>query len=113
MSTGSASAKSRFDTPPVDVIITTISTCGWSTKHLDVAHGRRLERRRGDEREQARGLRERLGRLLERGLELAARGREVERERARARLEPLEQDARVEAIPRFGRDSRPRMCADG
>ena len=31
MSTGSASAKSRFDTPPVDVIITTISTCGWRT----------------------------------------------------------------------------------
>ena len=31
MSTGSASAKIRFVTPPVDVIITTISTWGWRT----------------------------------------------------------------------------------
>ena len=49
-------------------------------QHLDVAHGRRPERRRRDEREQPRQLGEHLGRRLQRGVDLVARGRQVERE---------------------------------
>ena len=46
---------------------------------------------------------EHLGRRLQRGLDLVARGREVERERGGLRLEPSEQLIGVEAVAAFGR----------
>src|SRR5262249_10236104 len=56
-------------------------------------------------RQQAGRLGKSLRRLLERGLELTARRREVEGERARARLETLEQRIGVEAIARLSGDA--------
>jgi len=80
----------RFETPPVHLRL--------EDEHFDVADRRCPERGCRDEREQARDLRERLGRLLQRGFELATRGCEVEREGARPRLEPLEERIGVEAV---------------
>ena len=82
-------------------------------QHLDMANGRASERRRGDEREQARQLRQHVGRRLQRGVDLAARGTEVQREALRTRIEPLEQAVGVVAIAALGRDPtgrRVRVC---
>ena len=67
-------------------------------QHLDVPHRFRLQRRRRDEREQARRLGEHLGRRLQRRLDLPPRLGQVEIERRRLGLEPLEQRARVVAV---------------
>ena len=67
-------------------------------QHLDVADVRRLERRRGHEREQARDLGEHLRRRLQRRLDLRVGGVQVERERGRLRIEPLEQPVGVIAV---------------
>ena len=68
-----------------------------------MADRRRLERRRRDEREQPRHLREDLGRRLERLVDLGARRRQLEREPARPRLLPREQPVDVHAVARLGR----------
>ena len=74
-------------------------------QHLDVADVRHLERRRGDEGEEPRHLREHLGRRLKRRLDLGARRREVERERRRLRLEVAEQLVGEVAVAGLGRDA--------
>ena len=74
-------------------------------EHVDVADGRGLERRRRDEREQPRHLRQHLGRRLERLLDLGARGGQVERELGRPRLLPREQPVDVDAVAGLGRDA--------
>ena len=68
-------------------------------QHLDVTDGRRLDGRRGHERQQSRELGKHVRRRLERRLELAARLGELERERRRTRLEPLEQAVGEEPVP--------------
>jgi hypothetical protein len=70
---------------------------------LDVSHPGRLERGRGDEREQPRHLGEHLGRRLQRRLYLGARRRQVEWEGRRVRLESPEELVGVVAVPTFGR----------
>ena len=86
-STGSSSWKTRFVTPPVEVITTTITHAGWSSEHLDVADRRRLERRRRHEREQLRRLGERLGGAPQRLLDLVAHRAQID---AEARGTPFE-----------------------
>ena len=76
---------------------------GLEQQHLDVAHRRRLERRRRDEREQPRHLRQHLGRRLERLLDLGARRGQPELEPGRAHLGPREQLVDVEPVARLGR----------
>jgi hypothetical protein len=49
-STGRSKVKIRFETPPVEVMITTISTCGWSVSTSTWPDRRGLDRRRGDDR---------------------------------------------------------------
>ena len=71
---------------------------------LDVPDRRRLERRRRDEREQPRQLREHLGRRLQRLLDLGARGGEPERQVLLARLRAREQLVDVDAVAGLGRD---------
>ena len=66
-------------------------------------HVRGLERRRRDEREQPRHLRQHLGRRLQRRLDLGARRREIEREGGRLRLELAEQLVGVVAVTALGR----------
>ena len=82
----------------VDVMTTVITTCGWRRKHLDMTHGRCLDGRCGHERQQSRELGEHVRRRLERGLELAARLGELERERRRTGLEALEQAVGEEPV---------------
>ena len=72
---------------------------------LDVPHRRRLERRRGHQRELTGDTREHLGRRLERRVDLAAQLGEVERERAGARILTREQLVRVEAVALLGRNA--------
>ena len=72
-------------------------------QHLDVHDRRRLERRRGHEREQPRHLREHLRRRLQRRLDLAARRVQVERELGRLRREPVQQLVGVVAVAALGR----------
>ena len=76
---------------------------GLEEQHLDSPDGRRLERRRGHEREQARDARQHLRRGLERSVDLATNGGEIERERARPHLEPVEHAAGVQPVPALGR----------
>jgi hypothetical protein len=59
---------------------------GLQEEDLHMPDVRRLERRRRDEREQARHLREHLGRGLQRRLDLGARRSQVEWEGGRLRL---------------------------
>ena len=72
-------------------------------QHLDVTDDRDVDRGRRDEREQPGRLGERLGRLLERGLELVAHRREIERERCRAPLDRVDELLRVEVVAALGR----------
>ena len=72
-------------------------------QHLDVTDDRDVDRGRRDEREQAGRLGERLGRLLERGLELVAHRGEIERERRRAPLDRVDELLRVEVVAALGR----------
>ncbi len=76
---------------------------GLQAQHFDAVHGRGLERRRGDECEQMRDLRQHLRRRLQCGVDLAADGRQVERKRTRPRLEAFEDGARIDAIAALGR----------
>ncbi len=69
---------------------------------LDTADSHTLERRRRDEREQMRHLREHVGRRLERSLDLALRVAKVERKRRRPRLEALQQPVRVVPVSLLG-----------
>ena len=98
----------RLVTPPVEVMTTTISTCGWSAQHLDVADRRGVQRRRGDDREQVRHLRQRLGRRAHRLVDLAADELQVEAALApgerEAALPVAEQAVDVEAVAGVGRD---------
>ena len=104
-STGSAKRKTRFVTLPVEVITTTITTCGWSSSTSTWRTVARPERRRRDEREQPRQLGEHLGGRLQRGVDLVPGGRQVEREAAGLRVEPLEQPVGVVAVAALGRDA--------
>ena len=72
-------------------------------QHLHMPHVRRLERRRRDERQQPRHLREHLGCGLQRRLDLGVRRREIERERGRLRLKASEQLVGVVAVATLGR----------
>ena len=82
-------------------------------QHLDVTDGRGLERRRRDERDQARHPGEHLGRRLERRLDLAARLGQVQRE-ARAAAPPGARAGGRRSSGSRGRSgcARPR-CAGG
>ena len=73
-------------------------------EHLDVPDGRRLERGRRDERQQARQIGERLRGRLQRRLDFAPQRREIELEPRRTRLEPFEQLVDVQAVASLGRD---------
>ena len=71
-----------------------------------MADGRRLERRRRDEREQPRHLRERLGRRLQRVLDLAARHRRGRAGRTAGRGSSRSSSAvGVEPVAALGRDA--------
>ena len=80
VSTAWSNVNTRLVTPPVEVIITTMSTCGWSTSTSTWRIGRGFDRRRGDDRQQVRDLRERLG-SPHRLVDLAADERELQRAR--------------------------------
>ena len=86
---------------------------GLQKEDLDVADRGALERRRRDEREQARDRGEHLGRRLERGFDLCLRSAQVERERPGVRLQPLEQPVRVVAVGRFRRHAPGRRVRVG
>ena len=79
-STGSSKAQTNFETPPEEVMITTMHDARLQRQHLDVADRRAVERRRRRDREQVRDLRQRLGGDAQRVVELAAH---VRRGRAR------------------------------
>ena len=89
-------------TPPVAVMTTTITTCGWSSDHLDVADLGRLERRRRDEGDERRDLRQHLGGDPKGGVDLAPDVREVDREHGR-RERLLEERLGVEPVAGVGR----------
>ena len=80
---------------------------------LDMPHRRRLERRRGHERELTGYPREHLGRRLEGRVDLTAQLGEVERERPRARILPGEQLVGVEAVALLGRNAARRRVRMG
>ena len=86
---------------------------GLQHQHLDVTDRRRLERRRGDEREQPRHLRQHFGRRLQRRIDLVPHGGQVEWKCARSRLEPLEHAAGEKAVAAFGRDAACRRVGMG
>ena len=74
--------------------------------HLDVADARRLERRRGHEREQVRDLRKRVRGRAERLVDVALRLREVQSQRRRRPRLELPQDAiDVGAVARVRRNT--------
>ena len=73
-------------------------------EHLDMTHGRRLERRRRDERQLTRDLREHLRGRLENGVDLAPEVGEIEREQARPRVLARQQLRRIELVALFRRD---------
>jgi uncharacterized protein (DUF3084 family) len=64
-----------------------------------------LQGRRRDQRQQTCHLRQRLGRRLERDLDLGGRAAEIDRQARRARLEPVEQALDEEPVARLGWDS--------
>ena len=66
-------------TPPVEVITTTIATCGWSRSTSTRWMVRGLDRRRRDEREQVGDLRELLGGRAHGVVDLAAHRRSARR----------------------------------
>jgi hypothetical protein len=72
-------------------------------EHLDVPHARRLERRRGHERQQVREVGERLRRRPQGRVDLALDTRQVEVEAHGTRLQPVEQAVDEEAVPGFRR----------
>src|SRR6185295_14506442 len=71
---------------------------------LDPPDDGRLERRRRDEREEVRHLRQRIGGDLQSRVDLAAKLGEVERRRgvARRRLDRLDHAVDEEAVPQVG-----------
>ena len=71
-------------------------------QHLRVPQRRRLQRRRRDEREQARHLREHLGRRLQRFRDLRVLARDAERELGPSRLRSGQERVDVEAVARLG-----------
>ncbi len=67
-------------------------------EHLDVPDRRGLERRRGDEREEARRVGEHVGRRPERLLDLVAHRAKLDAEGVRATLERVDELLRVDAV---------------
>ena len=104
---GRRSVTSFFATPPVEVIVTTITTDGWSRSTSTWRTVAVSSAGRRDEREQPRHLAEHLGRRLQRRLDLAPHRGQVERETRRPRLLPFEHLVRRRSGSRLSVGIRP------
>ena len=112
-SIGSSNRKTRFVTPPVDVMATTMTARRLEREHLDVADRRRLERRRRHESEQPGRPREHVRRQPERVLDLVSHRAQVDAERLRTSLDGVRR-----ALPRTSGSRSPSgacrpTCAGG
>ena len=111
-STGSANAKTRFVTPPVEVITTTIRTCGWSSSTSTwrtVAVSSGGAETSASSRVTCESVSVVSWSAASTSLRAAARS---SGNALGPRLEPLEQPVDVEAVAALGRDAARRRCAD-
>ena len=103
-STGASKVTSFFATPPVEVMVTTMTTDGWSSSASTCRTVAVSSPGAETSASSCVTSLEHLGRRLQRRLHLALHRGQVEREARRPRLLPFEQLLGVEAVAGSGRD---------